>query len=269
MWNHAHSVFVLRKEHRAFKCASCSKVAVKCSIDRLLQDAHLESPNLIIWSLNEKANMLHWHVPNEYTVSALKRDDKRFFRSSATTTKKKKTVTQTQFPVYFVQWCFSFSHQRKRKTSSQEVDQRQREERVQLERDGPTESWCVFSMLLPAVEGYLPRHLRWWDTICCSTLAGNSSAAAEELELSWGCRCSVQASENVVPNILVAPLIALKFNEAICWRRQRCCVSIDDGERDSRGRRKGEEGKCSGLNGRRESESAWRDGFSWWWGLSL
>lgn len=37
--------------------------------------------------------------------------------------------------------------------------------------------------LLTTVEGYLQRHLGWWGTVCCSTLAGNSSAVAEELEL--------------------------------------------------------------------------------------
>ena len=31
---------------------------------------------------------------------------------------------------------------------------------------------------------YLQRHLRWWDSICCSTLAGNSAGADQDAGLS-------------------------------------------------------------------------------------
>lgn len=51
--------------------------------------------------------------------------------------------------------------------------------------------------------------------ICCSTLAGNSSAAAEELELSWGwlCRRSVQDSEMLCQTLVAPAEKKQKFNE--------------------------------------------------------
>lgn len=137
---------------------------------------------------------------------------------------RKKKNNSHKFTVYFVQWCFIFSHLREReKKVKQKVDKRRRGGKTERESErerGPTQSRCV---LPPTVEGYLPRHLRWWDTICCSTLAGNSSAAAEELELSWGwgCRRSLfRAPEDVVPNIFWWLLWQPRSsNESICWRR--------------------------------------------------
>lgn len=141
------------------------------------------------------------------------------------------------------------------KTKSEEVDKREERERRREKIDCiQRHSECCLCMLLPTAGGYLPRDLRGWDTICCSTLAGNSSAAAEELEPIWGwvCRRSLQGSENVVPNILVVPQIALKFNEDICWRWG--CFDREDIKEEEREESKEMKRKDAVLVKRQEGE---------------
>lgn len=76
----------------------------------------------------------------------------------------------------------------------------------------------------------LQRRLRWWDTICCSRAAGSSSAKLGLWKLRSG------------------------PDKKTFWWSHWWPSSLRE---------------SSGFGGRRESESAWRDGCSWWWGLSL
>lgn len=139
--------------------------------------------------------------------------------------------SNTQYFLYILYSGASLFLTWEKKNKSEDVDKTQRGE-TEREKEGEdrlhSETLWVLPLLLPTAGGYLPRDLRGWDTICCSTLAGNSSAAAEELELSWGwvCRRSLQSSGNVVPNLLVVPQIALKVSRGpvlmwmVFWQRR-------------------------------------------------